>query len=132
MHQEVCVFFFNSTLYICSPILYFFHFILCKILTTIAVVFITAQGRIRIQDHPLKQRRDSICGAENTNQPTITYFLLLLQLLLMSLVGQVLERIVKGVEVFGFRTEGWIESPIKGAEGNTEFLACFHRVPAAE
>ncbi|KAJ4751575.1 Hemolysin A [Rhynchospora pubera] len=44
---------------------------------------------------------------------------------------EVLERIIKGVEEFGFKTEGWIESPIKGAEGNTEFLACFHRVPAA-
>ncbi|KAJ3703734.1 hypothetical protein LUZ61_007439 [Rhynchospora tenuis] len=42
---------------------------------------------------------------------------------------EVLERIIKGIEEFGFRTEGWIESPIKGAEGNTEFLACFHRVP---
>ncbi|KAF3330880.1 rRNA methyltransferase YqxC [Carex littledalei] len=44
---------------------------------------------------------------------------------------EVLERIIKGVEEFGFKTEGWIESPIKGAEGNIEFLAYFHRVPMA-
>ncbi|KAF9593109.1 hypothetical protein IFM89_020173 [Coptis chinensis] len=35
---------------------------------------------------------------------------------------EVLERIIKGVENFGFCTIGWIESPLKGAEGNTEFL----------
>lgn len=40
---------------------------------------------------------------------------------------QVLDRIIKGVENFGFSIRGWIESPLKGAEGNTEFLACFHR-----
>ncbi|EHA8586689.1 putative rRNA methyltransferase YqxC [Cocos nucifera] len=41
---------------------------------------------------------------------------------------EVLERIIKGVEDFGFCSKGWIESPIKGAEGNTEFLACFQRI----
>ncbi|XP_078149781.1 bacterial hemolysin-like protein [Carex rostrata] len=45
---------------------------------------------------------------------------------------EVLERIIKGVEEFGFKNEGWIESPIKGAEGNIEFLACFHRVPMTQ
>lgn len=40
---------------------------------------------------------------------------------------EVLEKIIKGVENFGFCTKGWIESPLKGAEGNTEFLVCFDR-----
>ena len=38
---------------------------------------------------------------------------------------QVLEKIIKGVENFGFCSNGWIESPLKGAEGNTEFLVYF-------
>ena len=42
---------------------------------------------------------------------------------------QVLERIMTGVQEFGFCSKGWIESPIKGAEGNIEFLVCFQRVP---
>ncbi|KAJ3671540.1 hypothetical protein LUZ60_007619 [Juncus effusus] len=42
---------------------------------------------------------------------------------------EVLERIIEGVEEFGFENKGWIESPIKGAEGNIEFLACFERIP---
>ncbi|XP_042466552.1 putative rRNA methyltransferase YqxC isoform X1 [Zingiber officinale] len=41
---------------------------------------------------------------------------------------EVLEKIIKGVEGFGFCCKGWIESPIKGAEGNKEFLVCFQRV----
>ncbi|KAK6940387.1 RNA-binding S4 domain [Dillenia turbinata] len=40
---------------------------------------------------------------------------------------EVLEKITKGVESFGFQSRGWIESPLKGAEGNTEFLVCFMR-----
>ncbi|XP_020106472.1 uncharacterized protein LOC109722754 isoform X1 [Ananas comosus] len=44
---------------------------------------------------------------------------------------EVLDRIIKGVEDFGFHSKGWIESPIKGAEGNTEFLVCFQRIPKA-
>ncbi|KAK7301466.1 hypothetical protein RJT34_12330 [Clitoria ternatea] len=40
---------------------------------------------------------------------------------------EVLERIIKGVENFGFCSKGWIESPLKGAEGNTEFLVHFNR-----
>ncbi|GMN50180.1 hypothetical protein TIFTF001_019339 [Ficus carica] len=40
---------------------------------------------------------------------------------------EVIEKIIKGVENFGFTSKGWIESPIKGAEGNTEFLAYFTR-----
>ncbi|XP_043707007.1 hemolysin A isoform X2 [Telopea speciosissima] len=42
--------------------------------------------------------------------------------------SQVLERIIKGVENFGFCSKGWIESPLKGAEGNTEFLVYFYRI----
>lgn len=42
-------------------------------------------------------------------------------------VVQVLEKIIDGVENFGFQKKGWIESPLKGAEGNTEFLVCFIR-----
>ncbi|KAJ0112921.1 hypothetical protein Patl1_03156 [Pistacia atlantica] len=41
---------------------------------------------------------------------------------------EVLEKIIKGVENFGFLSKGWIESPLKGAEGNTEFLVCFSRI----
>ncbi|KAF5798070.1 putative 23S rRNA (cytidine(1920)-2'-O)-methyltransferase [Helianthus annuus] len=40
---------------------------------------------------------------------------------------EVREKIVKGVEDLGFQCNGWIESPLKGAEGNIEFLACFTR-----
>ncbi|KAL4558494.1 hypothetical protein LXL04_036695 [Taraxacum kok-saghyz] len=40
---------------------------------------------------------------------------------------EVREKIVKGVEDFGFQCNGWIESPLKGAEGNIEFLAYFTR-----
>ncbi|XP_020531981.1 uncharacterized protein LOC18448592 isoform X2 [Amborella trichopoda] len=40
---------------------------------------------------------------------------------------EVLERIIGGVEDFGFDSKGWIESPLKGAEGNIEFLVCFQR-----
>uniref|UniRef100_A0A0D9WT30 RNA-binding S4 domain-containing protein n=2 Tax=Leersia perrieri TaxID=77586 RepID=A0A0D9WT30_9ORYZ len=45
---------------------------------------------------------------------------------------EVLDRIISGVEQFGFCNKGWIESPIKGAEGNMEFLACFRRIPMPE
>ncbi|PNT05494.1 hypothetical protein POPTR_014G175500v4 [Populus trichocarpa] len=41
---------------------------------------------------------------------------------------EVLEKITKGVEGFGFRSNGWIESPLKGAEGNIEFLVHFSRI----
>ena len=40
---------------------------------------------------------------------------------------QVLEKIMKGVEKFGFCSNGWIESPLKGVKGNTEFLVYFSR-----
>ncbi|XP_035541065.1 hemolysin A-like [Juglans regia] len=40
---------------------------------------------------------------------------------------EVLEKIITGVENFGFCSKGWIESPLKGAEGNTEFLVHFSR-----
>ncbi|KAG2294025.1 hypothetical protein Bca52824_040694 [Brassica carinata] len=41
--------------------------------------------------------------------------------------SQVLERIINGVENFGFTNKGFIESPIKGADGNIEFLVRFDR-----
>lgn len=41
---------------------------------------------------------------------------------------EVLERIIDGVESFGFKSKGWIESPLKGAKGNTEFLVRFDRI----
>uniref|UniRef100_A0A803PFR0 Ribosomal RNA methyltransferase FtsJ domain-containing protein n=1 Tax=Cannabis sativa TaxID=3483 RepID=A0A803PFR0_CANSA len=40
---------------------------------------------------------------------------------------EVLDKIIKGVENNGFSSKGWIESPLKGAEGNTEFLVHFIR-----
>ncbi|XP_071716621.1 uncharacterized protein [Rutidosis leptorrhynchoides] len=43
---------------------------------------------------------------------------------------EVREKIVKGVEDLGFKCSGWIESPLKGAEGNIEYLACFIRTTA--
>lgn len=43
---------------------------------------------------------------------------------------EVLQRVISGVEGFGFECQGWIQSPITGAEGNIEFLACFHRIPS--
>jgi hypothetical protein len=39
----------------------------------------------------------------------------------------VLHKVITGVEAFGFACQAWIQSPITGAEGNIEFLACFHR-----
>ncbi|KAL1834953.1 hypothetical protein ACET3Z_004604 [Daucus carota] len=41
---------------------------------------------------------------------------------------EVREKIISGVENFGFQCNGWIESPLKGAEGNVEFLACYSRI----
>ncbi|EFJ21403.1 hypothetical protein SELMODRAFT_107026, partial [Selaginella moellendorffii] len=41
---------------------------------------------------------------------------------------EVLEKVIDGVEEFGFACKGWMESPIKGTDGNTEFLAYFHRM----
>ncbi|XP_016452940.1 uncharacterized protein LOC107777441 isoform X1 [Nicotiana tabacum] len=40
---------------------------------------------------------------------------------------EVIEKIINGVQNHGFQCKGWIESPLKGAEGNIEFLACFSR-----
>jgi len=40
---------------------------------------------------------------------------------------EVLHKVITGVEAFGFACQAWIQSPITGAEGNIEFLACFHR-----
>ncbi|XP_027775407.1 uncharacterized protein LOC107031370 isoform X2 [Solanum pennellii] len=46
--------------------------------------------------------------------------------------SQVIERIINGVQNHGFQCKGWIESPLKGAEGNKEFLACFNRTVISE
>lgn len=40
---------------------------------------------------------------------------------------KVLEKIINGVERYGFTNKGYIVSPIKGAEGNIEFLVRFDR-----
>ncbi|KAL6522272.1 hypothetical protein OROHE_016825 [Orobanche hederae] len=40
---------------------------------------------------------------------------------------EVLAKIVNGVQDLGFQCKGWIESPLKGADGNQEFLASFSR-----
>lgn len=42
---------------------------------------------------------------------------------------EVLAKIINGVQKLGFECRGWIESPLKGADGNKEFLACFDRKP---
>lgn len=46
---------------------------------------------------------------------------------IMCLAFQVLEKIINGVQGFGFHCQGWIESPLKGVDGNIEFLARFSR-----
>lgn len=40
---------------------------------------------------------------------------------------EVIERVTSGIEKYGFTSKGVIESPIKGATGNKEFLAYFER-----
>ncbi len=40
---------------------------------------------------------------------------------------QVIERVTTGIQAYGFKLEGVIESPIQGSDGNKEFLACFGR-----
>ncbi len=40
---------------------------------------------------------------------------------------KVVQKVVEGIERYGFVCEGVIESPIFGATGNKEFLACFKR-----
>ncbi|KMZ68552.1 putative Hemolysin A [Zostera marina] len=45
---------------------------------------------------------------------------------------EALEKIINGVNDLGFCDKGWIESPLKGAEGNTEFLVCFERIIPAK
>lgn len=40
---------------------------------------------------------------------------------------EVIEKIINGVQNHGFQCKGWIESSLKGAEGNKEFLASFNR-----
>eukprot|EP00850_Spirogloea_muscicola_P004199 SM000018S03564 [mRNA] locus=s18:68416:70835:+ [translate_table: standard] len=41
--------------------------------------------------------------------------------------SQVVEKIVSGVESLGLQCHGWIPSPLKGTDGNQEFLAYFSR-----
>ncbi|KAL3694397.1 hypothetical protein R1sor_008048 [Riccia sorocarpa] len=48
-----------------------------------------------------------------------------------SVHQEVIDRVVGGVESCGFKCLGWINSPLKGADGNIEFLACFTRQLAA-
>ncbi|EPS68184.1 hypothetical protein M569_06590, partial [Genlisea aurea] len=45
---------------------------------------------------------------------------------------EVVEKIINGVEGFGFECRGWIESPLQGADGNKEFLASFLRTALTE
>ncbi|KAM3216706.1 putative rRNA methyltransferase YqxC [Capsicum annuum] len=45
---------------------------------------------------------------------------------------EVIEKILNGVQNHGFQCKGWIESPLQGAEGNKEFLACFNRAVISE
>ncbi|XP_041989418.1 hemolysin A-like isoform X1 [Salvia splendens] len=45
---------------------------------------------------------------------------------------EVLAKIINGVQGFGFRCQGWIDSPLKGADGNKEFLASFSRTAMEE
>ncbi|KAK6163957.1 hypothetical protein DH2020_000821 [Rehmannia glutinosa] len=45
---------------------------------------------------------------------------------------EVLAKIINGVQDFGFQCKGWIDSPLKGADGNKEFLACFSRTAMKE
>eukprot|EP00249_Psilotum_nudum_P007310 c20467_g1_i2 orf=403-1437(-) len=40
---------------------------------------------------------------------------------------EVLQKVIAGIVGHGFHCEGWMQSPLKGAEGNTEFLAYFER-----
>ncbi len=40
---------------------------------------------------------------------------------------EVLDRVIKGIEGYGFNCQGWTESPIEGTSGNKEFLAYFKR-----
>lgn len=43
----------------------------------------------------------------------------------------VIESTISAISGLGFRSSGWIESPIKGSmKGNTEFLAHFRRKPS--
>lgn len=55
------------------------------------------------------------------------FLLLLLSRYVYITAVQVIEKIINGVQNHGFQCKGWIESPLKGAEGNIEFLACFSR-----
>ncbi|XP_047939113.1 hemolysin A isoform X1 [Salvia hispanica] len=45
---------------------------------------------------------------------------------------EVLAKIINGVQGFGFQCQGWIDSPLKGADGNKEFLASFSRMEDAD
>lgn len=40
----------------------------------------------------------------------------------------VVKKVIEGITEYGFACHGYIQSPILGGDGNTEFLACFHKV----
>lgn len=40
---------------------------------------------------------------------------------------EVLDKVITGIESYGFKCQGWTESPIEGSSGNKEFLAYFRR-----
>ncbi len=41
---------------------------------------------------------------------------------------RVVEKVVKGIELHGFKSEGVIDSPILGMQGNKEFIGLFKRI----
>jgi len=40
----------------------------------------------------------------------------------------VVKKVIQGIVEYGFACHGYIQSPIQGGDGNTEFLACFHKI----
>jgi 23S rRNA (cytidine1920-2'-O)/16S rRNA (cytidine1409-2'-O)-methyltransferase len=46
--------------------------------------------------------------------------------------ARVVEEVCAAALDLGLETRGVIDSPIHGADGNREFLACYERAPAAE
>ncbi len=45
-----------------------------------------------------------------------------------SIHNFVVKKVIEGITEYGFACHGYIQSPILGGDGNTEFLACFHKV----
>lgn len=53
-----------------------------------------------------------------------------MQVLLLQVHQQVIQRITAGIEAYGLKCQGVTESPLKGDKGgNTEFLAHFRHHP---